>query len=150
MKRSIKILLALFILFIVMQFIPRERNEIGNVVNDITKIYKVPGNVQAIFKRSCYDCHSNHTNYPWYAKIQPLRYMLDSHIKDGKAELNFNDFGTYSKRKQRSKLRAIGNSLTEGTMPISSYLFIHRNARLSITDKSLIQNWASKMNDTSN
>lgn len=150
MKRSIKILLAIVILFIVIQLIPRDRNESGNVMNDITKTYPVPGNIQAIFKNSCYDCHSNHTNYPWYASIQPLRYMLDSHIKEGKADLNFNEFGTYSKRKQKSKLWAIGNSLKEGTMPIASYLFIHHDARLSATDQSLIINWTSKMNDTSN
>jgi hypothetical protein len=150
MKRSIKILLAVLILFIVIQLIPRERNESGNVGNDITKVYQVPDNVQAIFKRSCYDCHSNHTNYPWYAQIQPFRYLLDNHIKEGKAELNFNDFGTYSKRKQRSKLRAIGNSMTEGTMPISSYLFLHHDARLSSQDKSLVITWSIKMNDAIN
>jgi hypothetical protein len=150
MKRSIKVLLAIVVLFLVIQLIPREQNDSKNVVSDITKIYQVPGNVQAIFKNSCYDCHSNRTNYPWYAQIQPFRYILDSHIKEGKAELNFNDFGTYSKRKQRSKLRGIANSLTEGTMPLYSYLFIHHDATLSTKDKSLIQNWVSKMNDASN
>ena len=149
MKRSIKILLAVFILFMVIQLIPRERNESGIVVNDITKTYLVPGNVQAIFKRSCYDCHSNYTSYPWYASIQPFRYMLDDHIQEGKAELNFNEFKTYSKRKQRSKLRAISNSLKEGTMPLASYLFIHHDARLSASDMLLIINWTSKMNDAS-
>ncbi|MDB5154295.1 MAG: Cytochrome [Mucilaginibacter sp.] len=132
-------MLAIVVLFIVIQLIPRQQNHRRNVVSDITKIYQVPGNVQAIFKNSCYDCHSNRTNYPWYAQIQPFRYILDSHIKEGKADLNFNDFGTYSKRKQKSKLRAIANSLTEGTMPLSSYLFIHHDAMLSTKDKSLIQ-----------
>ncbi len=143
-------MLAIVVLFIVIQLIPGQQNDSRNVVSDITKIYQVPGNVQAIFKNSCYDCHSNRTNYPWYAQIQPFRYILDSHIKEGKADLNFNDFGTYSKRKQKSKLRAIANSLTEGTMPLSSYLFIHHDAMLSTKDKSLIQNWISKMNDASN
>jgi hypothetical protein len=152
MKRRIKILLViLVIVFIAIQFMPRDRNESGQkAVNDITDAYAVPSNVQAIFKNSCYDCHSNNSSYPWYAQIQPFRYILDSHIKEGKAELNFNDFGTYSKRKQRSKLRGIANSLTEGTMPLSSYLFIHHDATLSTKDKSLIQHWVSKMNDASN
>ncbi len=150
MKRSIKILLVVIILFIAIQFIPRDyNNSILIGVNDITKLYPVPGNVQAIFKNSCYDCHSNNTNYPFYARIQPIRFMMDGHVKQGKEELNFNEFGTYSKRKQSHKLRAIANSMTEGTMPLSSYLFIHRKAGLTAMERTVIIAWVRKT-DTSN
>ena len=127
MKHIIKIVLAVvIILFIAIQFIPRDQNKSEKVsVNDLTKVYQVPGNVQAIFKNSCYDCHSNNTDYPWYARVQPIRTIVDGHVRQGKVDLNFNEFGTYSERKKRHKLEAIGNSITENTMPIPSYLFIH-------------------------
>ena len=135
--------------FILLQLIPRDRNEsTRDVINDITKVYPVPANVQVILKNSCYDCHSNNTAYPWYAQIQPMRYLMDGHVRRGKNDLNFNEFGTYSARKQRSKLRAIGESLTEGSMPLFSYTFIHRNAILSKEDKALLMNWVKLTNDS--
>ncbi|GAC1313673.1 MAG: heme-binding domain-containing protein [Mucilaginibacter sp.] len=140
---SIKITgIVLAILFIVIQFIPRDLNDgVAKPVIGITKVYPVPENISAILKRSCYDCHSNHTNYPWYASVQPIRFILDGHIRAGKADLNFDEFGSYTPRKQRSRLRAIGESLDEGSMPLSSYTIIHRDAILSKEDKRLLADW---------
>lgn len=101
-----------------------------------------------ILKRSCYDCHSDQTYYPWYAQLQPVRLMMDNHVRDGKAELNFNAFGTYTLRKQRSKMRAISESLEEGAMPLSSYTLLHRNAALSQTEKTELMNWVKQTTDS--
>ncbi|MES2278679.1 MAG: heme-binding domain-containing protein [Bacteroidota bacterium] len=149
MKRALKItLIVIGILFMVVQLIPRDHNESGSVQpNALTKVFPVPASVGVILKKSCYDCHSNSTNYPWYAQIQPFRYMLDRHIRSGKAELNFDEFGSYTPRKQRSRLRAIGESLDEGSMPLSSYTLIHRNALLSKEDKQLLVNWVKSTSD---
>jgi hypothetical protein len=143
MKRTVKITaLALLILFIGIQFIPRDHNE-GKVPvgKELASVYPVPPNVQAIFQRSCNDCHSDHTHYPWYAQVQPFRYILDGHIRGGKAELNFDEFSAYTPRRQRSRLRAIDESLAEGSMPLSSYTMIHGNAVLTKEDKLLLENW---------
>jgi hypothetical protein len=150
MKRIIKITgIVLAILFIVIQFIPRDRNERATESgNGIAKVFSVPDNVRAILKKSCYDCHSNYTNYPWYAYIQPMRFILDGHIRAGKAELNFDEFGSYTARKQRSRLRAIGESLDEGSMPLPSYTMIHRDAILSKADKQLLANWVKSINES--
>ncbi len=72
---------------------------------------------------------------------------MDKHVRDGKAELNFNAFGTYTARRQRSKIRAIDESLREGSMPLSSYTLVHRNAILSKADKALLMNWAEQTSD---
>jgi hypothetical protein len=150
MKGFIKILLAVIgVVFILIQLIPRDHNESGGTPsNDISKIYAVPVNVGVILKRSCYDCHSNNTNYPVYAYIQPMRYLMDGHVRQGKEEVNFDEFSAYSSRKQRSKLRAIGESLEEGSMPLSSYTLIHRNAILSKEDKVTLMNWVKLTNDS--
>jgi hypothetical protein len=74
--------------------------------------------------------------------------MLASHINEGKTELNFSEFGSYSLRRQMSKLNGIAGSLKDGTMPLASYTFIHRDARLSKEDKTLITQWALKEKDS--
>ncbi|MES2267427.1 MAG: heme-binding domain-containing protein [Bacteroidota bacterium] len=152
MKRKILIGLGIIImLFVVIQFIPKDLNQ-GKLVpsNNITKVYPMPGDVQMILKNDCYDCHSNNTSYPFYAHIQPMRFMMDRHVRQGKDELNFDEFGTYSARKKRSKLRAISTSLDEGTMPLSSYLLIHGDAKLTPKDKILIKNWIRNASLASN
>lgn len=136
------------VFFIAVQFLPRTHNVSRKVpANDITAVLSVPGNVQAVLKTACYDCHSNNTRYPAYAAIQPVRLMLDRHVAEGKENLNFNDFAAYSARKQNSKLRAIAESLDEGTMPLPSYTLIHRSAILSVKEKALLQNWVRQSTD---
>ena len=109
MKLLKKVLLALLIVFIAIQFIQPARNSDVQVMPaDITNVLKIPPSVEGILRTSCYDCHSNNTRYPWYANIQPMGWLLADHIKDGKAELNFDEFGSYSKRRQLSKLKSIG------------------------------------------
>lgn len=143
-----KILLVLLLLFIALQFIRPARN-IGQVGQaDIANRLMVPGSVEGVLKTSCYDCHSNNTRYPWYANIQPMGWLLANHIKDGKDDLNFNEFGTYTKRRQLSKLKAIGSSLKEGTMPLPSYTLLHQDAILSKEEKTLVTDWATKTRDS--
>ena len=145
-----KILLIASAVFIVLQFFqPKRNNKLGISNNDITKIYKVPENVKAILKNSCYDCHSNSTRYPWYTLIQPIGWFMNSHVEEGKSELNFNEFGSYSSRRQRSKLRSIGESIEDGSMPIASYTLIHKSAKLTSQEKISIKVWLAGLEDPS-
>lgn len=140
-----KILLGLLVLLIFIQFWHPARNKSEQAMpNDITKTVAVPNEVQGILEKSCYNCHSNNTDYPWYAYVQPLHWYLDDHIEKGKAELNFNEFNSYSSRRQMNKLRAIGSSLKEGTMPLPSYTLLHSNAILSKKEKALLMSWLEK------
>ena len=149
MKRLKKILSGLLIALIVIQFIQPVRNKSRELLStDITKTINGPNNVQRILKTACYDCHSNNTSYPWYSRIQPFAWLLAKHIRNGKAELNFDDFGSYSQRRQISKLNGIANSIKDGTMPLTSYTMIHKNARLSKEDKTLLIDWATRAKDS--
>ncbi len=141
-----KITLGLVATFIVIQFIQPARNRSGQVLpTDISKTMAVPGNMQAILQNACYDCHSNNTRYPWYSYIQPVGWWLNSHIEEGKENLNFSDFGSYSPRKQRSKFREIATSINEGSMPLSVYTFLHQPARLTTADKTILLQWAQTL-----
>lgn len=149
MSRIQKILLGLLIALIAIQFIQPTRNKSGQISPmDISKIHALPENVQSVLKRSCYDCHSSNTIYPWYSNIQPFGWWLASHVKKGKEELNFSEFGSYSSRKQRSKLFAISKSVEDGTMPLASYTLIHTKSRLSKGNKAIIIHWAGSVKDS--
>ena len=149
MNRAKKIFSALMFLFMAMQFIRPVRNRTSEVNEaDLIKYFNVPEKIAGNLKTSCYDCHSNNTRYPWYINIQPAGWLLAKHIKDGKAELNFNEFANYPKRRQLSKLKAMQNSIKDGSMPLSSYTLFHRDAKLSKESKVLILDWTSKTIDS--
>ena len=101
-----------------------------------------------ILHTSCYNCHSNNTNYPWYSYVQPVGLLLEHHINKGKAELNFSEFGTYSLRKQKSKLKSMANQIEKDEMPLSSYTLIHRDARLSKDSKKVLVDYFNALQDS--
>jgi hypothetical protein len=144
-----KVLLLLLFALVLIQFIQPARNQSGQAYPaDFGRVYAVPDKVQGLLKNACYDCHSNNTRYPWYARLQPGAWWMASHIRKGKAELNFNEFGDYAPRRQQSKLKSIGNSIEDGTMPPASYTLIHRSAGLSPADKKLVLDWISNSSDS--
>ncbi len=141
-------MLATLIVSVLIQFIQPARNKSGQALpKDIIKAYSMPDTVQTILKNACYDCHSNNTAYPWYVDIQPMGWLMAKHIKNGKADLNFSEFGSYSLRRQTSKLRSIANSIKDGTMPLPSYTWMHKSARLTTDEKAVIINWMTKTKD---
>ncbi|WP_426092023.1 heme-binding domain-containing protein [Flavobacterium sp. DSR3-2] len=151
MKKIIKKILVIgFVIFLLMQLYQPARNESyeQELTSNFTKMYDVPKNVETILRTSCYDCHSNNTNYPLYSYIQPARFFMEEHIKDGKKDLNFNEFGKYSKRKQENKLEAIIKQIKSDEMPLGSYTLIHKNAILTPTQKEEIINWIKKTKDS--
>ena len=146
LKRTFQILL---LAFIVIQFIRPAKNKSDGIGStDITKVYPVPQNVQAILKNSCYDCHSNNTVYPWYASIQPAAWWLNDHIQEGKKELNFSEFGSYRIGKQYRKLDEVNKQVKEGEMPLESYLWIHKYAKLDEAQKLILASWVVSVRDS--
>lgn len=121
---------------LVIQVIPVERN-VSTVPpgQSFEKTEKVPANVAAILKVSCYDCHSNNTLYPWYSVLQPGAWFMAQHIKKGKEELNFDEFNNYSKRRKKAKIKSIISQIEKDEMPLKSYRMMHGNARLSADEK---------------
>ncbi len=137
------------IVFIGIQFIRPAYNTSDKVLStDILSVISVPRNIENILKSACYDCHSNHTRYPWYMNIQPMGWMMAKHINEGKENLNFSEFGMYSKRKQANKLRAMATSVKEGSMPIRSYTMMHPDSKLNDDDIKTVVAWATKTRDS--
>jgi hypothetical protein len=138
-----KIAYVLLAALVIIQFFRPARNiSTAKSPNDISNKYAVPASVQEILNTSCYDCHSNNTVYPWYANIQPVAWWLADHVNEGKKELNFSEFITYSPKKAHHKLEEVIEMVKEGEMPLQSYTIIHQNAKLSDAQKLEISNWA--------
>lgn len=150
MRRIVKkILRVLFVVFIAIQFIRPARNvSIQVLPTDISKLVRIPDSVQVLLNSACYDCHSNNTHYPWYVNIQPMGWLMANHIKQGKSVLNFSEFGNYSARKKLSKLTGIANSIKDNIMPLSSYKWMHKNARIGKDEKAIIIKWIDQSKDS--
>ncbi|MBI5010700.1 MAG: heme-binding domain-containing protein [Bacteroidia bacterium] len=149
MRFAKKILLSSGILFIAIQFIRPVQNKNRQVqTTDISKVITIPDSVQILLKHACYDCHSNNSDYPWYSNIQPLGWVIANDIKKAKNQLNFSEFGSYSKRRQLSKLDGIANSIKDDIMPLKSYKLIHKSAKLSTNEKSHLIRWALQSKDS--
>ncbi len=142
MKPAKRLGIALIVVLVGLQFIPTRTTQNTSVSSsDFVLTFNVPENVGKMIVTSCYDCHSNNTRYPWYSKIQPVGWFLEKHINKGMEELNFSEFVSYSARKQKSKLKSMVNHIEKNEMPLASYTFIHRDARLSQEDKKVLMDY---------
>lgn len=140
-----KIAVFLGFCLVVIQFIRPETN-LGEAYseNDIAHTVEVPKHVQEILSSSCYDCHSNATVYPWYANIQPLGFWLKHHVDEGKSELNFSEFKTYTDKRKTKKFKEIVKEVEENEMPLPSYTWIHKHAVLTQEQKDTLLAWARR------
>ena len=139
-------IIGLFVFLLIQLYQPARNLDYGqDITVNFTKVYNVPKNIKTILRTSCYDCHSNYPNYPWYSNIQPVRFLMENHIKKGKENLNFNEWGNYSSRKQNNKLDRIVKEIKSNEMPLSSYTLIHKNAILTPTQKVEIINWINTL-----
>jgi hypothetical protein len=149
LKTLKRTLLGLVGVLVIIQFIRPARNiSAGDSPNHITTKFAVPQDVQTILQTSCFDCHTNNTRYPWYFNLEPVGWLLNSHIQDGKRQLNFSEFAGYRLRRQYRRFEDIAAQVSEGDMPIPSYLLIHTDAKLSQEQKEKLIAWANLMRET--
>jgi len=147
--RIVKIIaLVLLVCFVGIQFMSTELNQ-SNIVpkTDFLLVNNPSENISTLLQESCYDCHSNNTEYPWYNKIQPIAWFLENLIADGKKELNFNEWDAYSNRRKNSKLKSIISQVEDDEMPLSSYTLIHKDAKLPESEKTLVIDYMKRLKD---
>ena len=126
-------------LLIVAQFIPLAR------VNPPERGQApAPKAVQALFQRSCYDCHSNETRWPWYSWIAPVSFLIAHDVTEGRRELNFSTWESYQDSRKKRKLKEIVEQVELSKMPQWYYVLIHPEAKLSAAERELIIKWAQE------
>jgi Haem-binding domain len=143
MKKIIKIVVLLIAIgFIGIQFVRPNRINPAIVESDTLEAnVQIPDNIKKTFLRSCDDCHTNRSIYPWYSNIAPLSWKIVEHIEDGRKQLNFSIWKTYDAKRQKKKLNEVCEEVTSGEMPHPQYLYLHRDGILSEADKKEICGW---------
>lgn len=145
----LKILIALFVIFLIIQipvFNPERNYTDAEPVDDIYTKYDMPMDVTMHLYNACYDCHSNYTeDYPWYYNIQPVSWWMDYHIDEAKKELNFSEFATYSPKKAAHKFHEIQEMMESHGMPLEYYVRMHEKAKLTDEQYQHVADWAEKM-----
>lgn len=138
MKRWIvRIAVGLAVLFLAIQFVPA-----GRTNPPATKPLEAPPEVMAILRRSCFDCHSNETVWPWYAYVAPVSWLVVHDTDEGRAELNFSHWGDLPQKKRDSAAGSIVEEIEEGTMPMEEYLWMHSDARVSPAELEVLRTWS--------
>lgn len=141
-----KFFMALILLLVVIQFF--QINKTNPVVDknlDFINSFKPSAQVAIQIKTSCYDCHSNDTEYPFYAYVQPFGWFLEGHIEEGRRKLNFSEFGTYDTKKQAHKLDEAVELIEKKEMPLSSYTSMHESAALSEEQRVMLIDYFRKL-----
>jgi len=140
--------LAVLVIGLGIQLIQPERT---NPAVDESKIIhahvNVPPEVRAILERSCYDCHTHTTKWPWYSYVAPVSWLLSRDVKNGRASMNLSTWGDYSQRRQIAKLDQICQELMDDAMPIKPYRIMHPNAALSKAEVDMICTWVDTERD---
>ncbi len=134
-----KILIALLVVLVVLQFFQIDKtNPTVDESKDFLKTQNTPEEIASIIKTSCYDCHSNESNYPWYSNVQPAGWFLKDHIDEGRRELNFSTFTDYELKRQDHKLEECIEYIEKDEMPLGSYTLLHREAALTEAQKNTL------------
>src|SRR5262252_10107628 len=137
MRKLAKLTAVLFTsIFLGMQFVPSTAMPKTSATDTANTAKAIDPQVGAILNRSCQDCHSNRTNWPWYSRVAPVSWIVSKHVSEGRQMLDFSAWTDQSRAESERML--ICDAVSSGSMPLASYTMIHRKARLSKLDVKLI------------
>lgn len=125
----------IFILLMIQSIQIDKTIEPVNPATDFISATSANTEVARLLKTTCYDCHSNQPTYPWYTNIAPVSWWIKHHINEGSHHLNFSIWGTYSDKRKNHKLEECIEMIEEGEMPMYSYTVMHKEAKLSDSQK---------------
>ena len=141
-----KILLSILLVFIIAQFFgPKENNEDISSFDSFINETHPSEEVLSILENSCFDCHSNHSRYPWYNSITPVNYWLSKHINEGKKHFNISIWDSYSTKIKDHKIDEVAETIEDNFMPLSSFTWTHKDAILTEEQKRLVIDWTLKV-----
>lgn len=147
MKKILKALgWILLIAIIGIQFFkPAKNQETALSANHISNLSAIPEDVNTILEKACNDCHTNNSRYPWYFHIQPVGIWMNGHIKEAKSKLNFSEYTNKRPRYQYHKMEEVKEMVEEKKMPLPSYTWTHKDARLTPEEKVKLMDWANSV-----
>ncbi len=141
MKILKKILIVLLVALVLIQFYRPEKNnpEYRDVASFEAETKPSP-EIKAVLENNCYDCHSNKTEYPWYAEIAPISFLIADHVEEGNEHFNVSEWDAYTLKKKDHKLDELIEEVEEGEMPEKGYALIH--GKITEQEKEALIKWA--------
>jgi len=132
-----RLALAGVVLFTLAQLVPVQRTNppVGTPLD-------APQSIERVLRRSCFDCHSNETRWPWYARVAPSSWLVTGHVMKGRGDVNFSEWPVFDREKIANNFHDIAKQVERGKMPLWSYLLLHPEARLSPEEKKQVVDWA--------
>ena len=146
MRIAWKVLKALFFLFVLLFLVaqiirPSRANPPVDESQTIQARTQMTAEAAAILDRSCRDCHSNKTVWPWYTNVAPISWFIANHVSEGRHSMNLSEWGRLDRDQQDRKLRQICDEIQDGVMPLSSYTPLHPGSKLTEQDKKTLCEW---------
>ncbi len=132
------VLIILILAFIGIQFVDVEKTN-PPVKGDIG----APQEVKTILKKSCYDCHSNETKWPWYSNVAPVSWFVTDDVNSGRRHLNFSAWETYNDVRKEKKMKEIWDEISQDDMPMKAYTYMHPGTELDLNEKGIIKKWVT-------
>lgn len=141
MSRVLKSVLGILALVIVgIQFVPVERTN-----PPVEAALEAPPEVMAMLRESCYDCHSNETEWPWYSRVAPVSWLVAKDVNEGREHLNLSDWGRLEGGDRRHAAEEMWEEVDEGKMPLGIYLAMHRDAEPTEEDLAVLRTWVASV-----
>ena len=143
MMRTLTIIAALITVAAIVGQVKTERRaavELGN-----RELQLSPNSEPAqVLVRACGNCHSNHTDWPWYSHVAPVSWWIARHVREGRKKLDFSEWETYSTWQKREKLETMCGLISTGRMPPHMYIAMHPEAKLTDENKKAVCDWVNK------
>jgi len=142
MRSRTKVVIVALAVFAGLQVIPVDRsNPPVEASRTVFASEALPAKVEIVLRRSCQDCHSSQTRWPWYGYIAPASWIVAHDVHAARRQMNLSEWAGYSQEKREAKLNGICEQVINGDMPEGKYAVIHRSARVTEDERTAICRW---------
>jgi hypothetical protein len=141
----LRLMIAALVVLALLQFYrPAKTNPPEAAGQNVESQLQPPEEVAKVLRRSCYDCHSHRTRWPWYAHVAPVSWVVADDVKRAREHLNFSEWGRMPPGDQQHALVEMCKEVEAGAMPLASYTWLHRGTRLSDAERRAFCAWTGE------
>ena len=133
---------GLLVAFLLIQVIrPDKTNPVEDPLLSIERVSKPPREISEILNRSCMDCHSHRSRWPWYSQVAPVSWYVIDHVKEARMHVNFSTWGAEKPEDRNEMLEDMCKEVKAGAMPIESYTWMHEGTSLMEAQRQALCAW---------
>ena len=142
-KKRVRAIPVLVIVVVVMQLFPAKTTPRATAPElSLEGAVPTTGEIGALLRRGCYDCHGGPTNLPWYGRIAPGSWLVAHDINESMEYLDFSRWGELAAGRQAQMLREMARETAGGKMPLGKYLWLHPEAHFTPAERETFRRWA--------